>query len=191
MKVALNIISFGSWVLDFFKTSRGQWFFLWTQKSLHIHQKCRFWHLQAAHSDCAHPLPSPPQRLQWTRRGHTCQHSHQTPRSTQIWSISVLGKPDARSPPRYISLSGADAASLPKYSWNTDWHILVEQRMQCSNSQILGQGQWLTGPRYPTRPDNFWQYPIHTRFVFRIIGYFGYRVFQKKSFLAQSFVRVA
>ena len=37
--------------------------------------------------------------------------------------------------------------------------------------------QCLTGTRYPTRPDNFWQYPIHTRFIFRIIGYFGYRVF--------------
>ena len=37
--------------------------------------------------------------------------------------------------------------------------------------------QGLTGTRYPTRPDNFWQYPIHTRFIFRIIGYFGYRVF--------------
>ena len=38
-------------------------------------------------------------------------------------------------------------------------------------------GQGLTGTRYPTRPDNFWQYPIHNRFIFRIIGYFGYRVF--------------
>ena len=37
--------------------------------------------------------------------------------------------------------------------------------------------QGLTGTRYPTRPDNFWQYPIRTRFFFRIIGYFGYRVF--------------
>ena len=37
--------------------------------------------------------------------------------------------------------------------------------------------QCLTGTRYPTRPDNFWQYPIRTRFFFRIIGYFGYRVF--------------
>ena len=34
-----------------------------------------------------------------------------------------------------------------------------------------------TGTRYPTRPDNFWQYPIRTRFFFRIIGYFGYQVF--------------
>ena len=31
--------------------------------------------------------------------------------------------------------------------------------------------------RYPTRPEIFWQYPIRTRFFFRIIGYFGYRVF--------------
>merc|ERR1712010_142170 len=37
--------------------------------------------------------------------------------------------------------------------------------------------QCLTGTRYPTRPDNFWQYPIHTRFFPRIIGFFGYRVF--------------
>ena len=37
--------------------------------------------------------------------------------------------------------------------------------------------QCLTGTRYPTRPDNFWQYPIRTRFFSRIIGYFGYRVF--------------
>ena len=35
----------------------------------------------------------------------------------------------------------------------------------------------MTGTRYPIRPDNFWQYPIRTRFFFRIIGYFGYRVF--------------
>ena len=41
----------------------------------------------------------------------------------------------------------------------------------------VSDDQGLTGTRYPTRPDNFWQYPIHTRFIFRIIGYFGYRVF--------------
>ena len=43
--------------------------------------------------------------------------------------------------------------------------------------EFLPNKQGLTGTRYPTRPDNFWQYPIHTRFIFRIIGYFGYRVF--------------
>ena len=40
-----------------------------------------------------------------------------------------------------------------------------------------------TGTRYPTRTRSFFQYPIHTRFVFKIIGYFGYRVFQKTIFL--------
>ena len=28
----------------------------------------------------------------------------------------------------------------------------------------LSAGQCLTGTRYPTRPDNFWQYPIRTHF---------------------------
>ena len=40
-----------------------------------------------------------------------------------------------------------------------------------------------TGTRYPTRTRSFFQYPIRTRFVFKIIGYFGYRVFQKTMFL--------
>ena len=40
-----------------------------------------------------------------------------------------------------------------------------------------------TGTRYPTRTRSFFQYPIRTRFVFKIIGYFGYRVFQKTIFL--------
>ena len=43
--------------------------------------------------------------------------------------------------------------------------------------QRLPYMQGLTGTRYPTRPEIFWQYPIRTRFFFRIIGYFGYRVF--------------
>ena len=40
-----------------------------------------------------------------------------------------------------------------------------------------------TGTRYPTRTRSFFGYPICTRFVFKIIGYFGYRVFQKNMFL--------
>ena len=40
-----------------------------------------------------------------------------------------------------------------------------------------------TGTRYPTRTRSFFQYPIRTRFVFKIIGYFGYRVFHKTMFL--------
>ena len=40
-----------------------------------------------------------------------------------------------------------------------------------------------TGTRYQTRTRSFFQYPIRTRFVFKIIGYFGYRVFQKTMFL--------
>ena len=56
-----------------------------------------------------------------------------------------------------VSLHNVSLISLSSYFWHLN---------QC-----------LTGTRYPTRPDNFWQYPIHTRFIFRIIGYFGYRVF--------------
>ena len=40
-----------------------------------------------------------------------------------------------------------------------------------------------TGTRYPTRTRSFSQYPICTRFVLKIIGYFGYRVFQNTMFL--------
>ena len=36
-----------------------------------------------------------------------------------------------------------------------------------------------TGTRYPTRTRSFCRYPNPTRFFFKIIGYFGYRVFQK------------
>ena len=127
MNVALDMISFGSWVLDFFKTSRGQWFFY------ECRCRCRFRHLQAAHSVCAHPLPSPPQRLQWTRRGHTCQHARQTPGSTQTWSILQSG-PDACSPPSY------DGNMMACYG-NTVWHWLVHERKQWSNSQNLGKGK--------------------------------------------------
>ena len=34
------------------------------------------------------------------------------------------------------------------------------------------RGQCQTGTRYPTRPDNFLQYPNPTQKIFRIIGYF-------------------
>merc|ERR1719237_1405955 len=36
-----------------------------------------------------------------------------------------------------------------------------------------------TGTRYPTRTRNIFQYPIRTRLIFKIIGYFGYRVLEK------------
>ena len=42
--------------------------------------------------------------------------------------------------------------------------------------------QWLTGTQYPTWPNNSWLYLIRTRYFFRIIGYFGYRVLQKSRF---------
>ena len=42
-----------------------------------------------------------------------------------------------------------------------------------------------TGTRYPTRTRSFFQYPIRTRFNFKIIGYFGYRVFHKTMFLTR------
>ena len=42
---------------------------------------------------------------------------------------------------------------------------------------IYGPKQCPTGTRYPTRTRSFFQYPIRTRFLFKIIGYFGYRVF--------------
>ena len=41
--------------------------------------------------------------------------------------------------------------------------------------------------RYPTRTRSFQQYPNPTRNIFRIIGYFGYRVFEKVTFLLQKF----
>ena len=50
-------------------------------------------------------------------------------------------------------------------------------------SHLICQEQCPTGTRYPTRTRNFFQYPIRTRFVFKIIGYFGYRVFQNNMFL--------
>ena len=50
--------------------------------------------------------------------------------------------------------------------------------VRCSIPHNQGQ----TGTRYPTRTRSFFQYPICTRFVFKIIGYFGYRVFQKTMF---------
>ena len=40
-------------------------------------------------------------------------------------------------------------------------------------------GQGPTGTRYPTRTRNIFQYPIRTRLIFKIIGYFGYRVLEK------------
>ena len=43
--------------------------------------------------------------------------------------------------------------------------------------------QCQTGTRYPTQTRSFFQYLICTRFIFKIIGYFGYRVFQKTMFL--------
>ena len=43
--------------------------------------------------------------------------------------------------------------------------------------RVLNQGP--TGTRYPTRTRSFCRYPNPTRFFFKIIGYFGYRVFQK------------
>ena len=53
-----------------------------------------------------------------------------------------------------------------KTCWGKFW-----AKIRCNESSCL------TGTRYPTRPDNFWQFPIRTRFFSRIIGYFGYRVF--------------
>ena len=56
-----------------------------------------------------------------------------------------------------------------------------------SNGKIPLRGapppQCPTGTRYPTRTRSFFQYPIRTRFVFKIFGYFGYRVFQNTMFL--------
>ena len=50
---------------------------------------------------------------------------------------------------------------------------------------LLAPDQCPTGTRYPTRTRSFYQYPIHTRFIFKIIGYFGYRVFQNPIFLTR------
>ena len=48
---------------------------------------------------------------------------------------------------------------------------------------MMGLQQGPTGTRYPTQTRSFFQYPIRTRFVFIIIVYFRYRVFQKTIFL--------
>ena len=48
-----------------------------------------------------------------------------------------------------------------------------------SRSEGSHQEQGPTGTRYPTRTRSFCQYPNPTRFFFKIIGYFGYWVFQK------------
>ena len=45
--------------------------------------------------------------------------------------------------------------------------------------QNTGVWQGATGTRYPTRTRNIFQYPIRTRLIFKIIGYFGYRVLEK------------
>ena len=44
--------------------------------------------------------------------------------------------------------------------------------------------------RYPTRTRNFLQYPIHTRLIFKIFGYFGYKVLEKTRFLTWTHVRL-
>ena len=49
----------------------------------------------------------------------------------------------------------------------------------------LAPGQGPTGTRYPTRTRSFFPYPIRTRFIFKVIGYVGYRVFQKTMFLTR------
>ena len=48
---------------------------------------------------------------------------------------------------------------------------------------MTGVGQGPTGTGYPTRTRNIFQYPIRTRIIFKIIGYFGYRVIEETRFL--------
>ena len=54
----------------------------------------------------------------------------------------------------------------------------------------MPQMQGPTGTRYPTRTRNIFQYPIRTRLIFKIIGYFGYRVLEKTRFLTWTHVRL-
>ena len=62
-----------------------------------------------------------------------------------------------------------------------------EWQLRCY-SKPLRQGP--TGTRYPTRTRNIFQYPIRTRLIFKIIGYFGYRVLEKTRFLTWTHVRL-
>ena len=53
-------------------------------------------------------------------------------------------------------------------------------RVRGAGAFIICSNQGPTGTRYPTRTRSFCRYPNPTRFFFlKIIGYFGYRVFQK------------
>ena len=65
--------------------------------------------------------------------------------------------------------------------------ILFRQLTMCQGNYFFSQNIWdqlwlltesqcPTGTRYPTRTRNIFQYPIRTRFIFKIIGYIGYRV---------------
>ena len=71
---------------------------------------------------------------------------------------------------------------LPPATIST-WGVTEWEWVKLPNATNSTSGQGPTGTRYPTQTRSFFQYPIRTRFFLKIIGYFGYRVFQKTIFL--------
>ena len=60
--------------------------------------------------------------------------------------------------------------------------VLVEFLQEAINTSLAPTSSAQRVP-IPNSNQNIFQYPIHTQFVFKIIGYFGYRVFQNTMFL--------
>ena len=93
--------------------------------------------------------------------------------STLLWSL--MGDKEREDWEQdFLIFSGEDASLcvLPLWIFRPFTVLKLASHWQCP-----------TGTRYPTRTRSFFQYPIRTRFVFKIIGYFGYRVFHKTMFL--------